>query len=65
MMYVMFVPQTEHSNWSCSVYELNTEELPLLEPEQLPLLDLALVHRDDSSLEHSRLELGPVCFTGG
>ena len=59
-------PQTEeHPDWSCSVYELNSEQTPFLELEQLPLLDLALVHSDSSSLQHTRVELGPVCFAGG
>ena len=44
------------------MYELNSE---ILELEQLPLLDLALVYRDGSSLQHGRLEIGPVCFSGG
>lgn len=47
------------------MYELNSDDLPFLELEQLPLLDLALVHKHPSSLQHSRLEVGPVCFAGG
>ena len=47
------------------MFELNSEVLPSLELEQLPLLDLALIHRNASVLEHSRLEVGPVCFAGG
>ena len=47
------------------MYELNSESLSFLDPEQLPLLDMALVHRDAAGLKHNRLEIGPVCFSGG
>jgi hypothetical protein len=62
---VYFSRQPEHPDWSCSVYELDSESLSFFDTDALPLLDLALVHRDAASLQHNRLEIGPVCFAGG
>ena len=47
------------------MYELDSESLSFVDTDQLPLLDLVLVHRDAASLQHNRLDIGPVCFAGG